>query len=265
MASYATERLLERISRSRLRENLIIKGGTIVASMVGIENRSTMDVDATVKNMPLSEGSVRGIIDELVSIPLDDNMVFTVKSVGTIMDEAEYPGIRILMDASLEKMRIPMKLDFSTDDIITPHEISYPYKLLFEDRSVSVLAYNIETILAEKIQAIVSRGLASTRMRDFYDVYILERMHSQQIDSGTLRTAFTNTSLKRGTRADKGTVLQTLEEINDNQRLLGLWQSYRNKYDYAERVEWQSVMAALRKAFSSVLTMGMASREADKS
>lgn len=147
--NYVMERFLERLSLSQYRNNLILKGGTLVAAMVGLDNRSTLDVDTTLKNMPLHETSTRQVVEEITAIQIDDGMMFEIKSVASIMDEADYPGIRIMLDTTLETMHTPLKIDFSTGDVITPREVSYSFRLLFEERTISILAYNLETVLAE--------------------------------------------------------------------------------------------------------------------
>jgi len=138
--NYVMERFLERLSLSSYRNNLILKGGALVAAMVGLNNRSTMDVDATIKNMPLSEKNARKVVEDITGIKIDDGMTFEIKSVAPIMDEADYPGIRVTLETTLETMHAPLKIDFSTGDVITPHEVSYSFKLLFEDRMISMLA-----------------------------------------------------------------------------------------------------------------------------
>lgn len=249
MASYAIERLLERISQSPYRENLILKGGTLVAAMVGAGNRSTMDIDTTIKNIPLSEENVRAIINDLISIELGDNMIFEVKSVGPIMDEADYPGIRVMIEASLERIRIPMKVDFSTDDVITPSEASYSFKLLFEDRTIPIFAYNLETVLAEKMQTVISRGVANTRMRDFYDIHALQAVFAQRIDQETLKSAFSNTSAKRSTKTDAATIDSTIGAILNSTRMLRLWNAYRKKFQYANHIGWEVAIESVERTF----------------
>lgn len=140
------ERFLERVSVSEYKEKMILKGGMIISSMVGIDNRSTMDIDTTVRSIALSVDEIANVLAEIISIKLDDSISFSVKSISVIMDEAEYPGIRAMLEATLENMRTPLKIDFSTGDVITPNEIEYKYKLMFENRSISILAYNTETI-----------------------------------------------------------------------------------------------------------------------
>ena len=185
--NYVTERFLERLSLSRYRSNLILKGGTLVAAMVGLDNRSTMDVDTTLKKLPLNETTVRTIIDDIIAVHIEDGMTFEIKNVSQIMDEADYPGIRLLLDATLENMHTPLKIDFSANDVITPRETPFAFRLSFEDRTISVLAYNLETVLAEKFETLLSRGTANTRMRDFYDIYILTNTPTQRIDNTTLK------------------------------------------------------------------------------
>jgi len=159
--TYFMERFLERVSVSEYRNNFILKGGMLVASIVGVDMRATMDIDTTVKALPLNEKDARAIIERIGELQLEDGITFKIKSVK------DYPGIRMMIEANLERMRQPFKIDISTDDAITPGAVEYKYKLMFEDRSISVLSYNLETLLAEKMQTILARGLATTRMKNF--------------------------------------------------------------------------------------------------
>lgn len=170
--NYMMERFMERLSLSEYKNNFILKGGMLVSSMVGIDIRSTMDIDTTLKNLPLSVDSAESIIKRIISVRLEDGVTFRIKGITEIMDEAEYGVIRVSLEAMLDMMRIPLKIDISTGDIVTPKEIEYEMKLMFEDRKIEILAYNIETLLAEKLETVVTRGIANTRLRDFYDIYI---------------------------------------------------------------------------------------------
>jgi len=244
--NYAMERFLERLSFSQYKNNLILKGGALVAAMVGLDNRSTMDMDATLKNLPLSEENAREIVGEIIGIQLDDAMTFELKSVAPIMDEADYPGIRIVLDATLESMRTPLKIDFSTDDVITPREVSYSFRLLFEERSISILAYNLETVLAEKIETLLARGTANSRMRDYYDLYALTCLQPHDINNATLKDAFANTAKKRGSIALLQDSDLILKEISESKALVDLWQNYQRKFDYAKDIVWDDVMESVR-------------------
>ena len=170
---YMMERFLERVANSPYAEKFVIKGGILVTSMVGVSLRSTMDIDTTVRNINLSEKDVLRIVKEICDIDMDDDISFVIKEISDIMDDMEYPGIRVSLDAALGKMITPIKIDISTGDVITPGAIEYEYKLMLEDRTIQLWSYNLETILAEKMQTILSRGILNTRMRDFYDIYTL--------------------------------------------------------------------------------------------
>ena len=250
--NYVMERFLERLSLSNYRDNLILKGGTLVSAMVGLDNRSTMDFDATVKNMPLSEESAKKAVEDITSIEIDDGMLFEIKSVASIMDESDHPGIRVILEATLETMRIPLKIDFSSGDVITPHEVSYSFKLLFENRSISILAYNLETVLSEKLETLLTRGTANTRMRDFYDIYILESTQSHNMDAAVLKIAFKNTSDKRSSIAVTDSMDLILDEVENSPDMMVLWKNYQRKFDYAADIGWNEVMQTVRKLCSRV-------------
>lgn len=250
--NYVMERFLERLSLSQYRNNLILKGGTLVAAMVGLDNRSTMDIDATLKNLELNEELAKKMVEEITDIHIDDGMVFEINSIAPIMDETDYPGIRLTLDTTLENMRTPLKIDFSTGDVITPCEVAYSFRLLFEERTISILAYNLETVLAEKIETLLTRGTVNTRMRDFYDIYILTTTQAQNIDNDTLKAAFINTSKKRGSLALLSDVDIILNEITESTVLIDLWQSYQRKFDYATGILWEDVMQSFRLLIDTV-------------
>ena len=164
MRIYMMERFLERVASSQYKDNFIIKGGMLVTAMVGVALRSTMDIDTSIKNQNLSAEDARRIVDEIKDIDLGDGVTFEVKEVSNIMDEMEYPGIRFTMNAVMGKIVTPMKVDISTGDVITPRAIEYNYKLLLDDRSISLWSYNLETILAEKLQTVLARGLLNRKI-----------------------------------------------------------------------------------------------------
>ncbi|EEQ62356.1 nucleotidyl transferase AbiEii/AbiGii toxin family protein [Enterocloster sp. OA13] len=243
--NYVMERFLERLSLSQYRNIMILKGGTLVAAMVGLDNRSTMDVDATLKNLPLNEDNARKIVEEITAIHIEDGMIFEIKSVTPIMDEADYPGIRIMLDTAIETMHTPLKIDFSTGDVITPREVSYSFRLLFEERTISILAYNLETVLAEKLETLLARGTANTRMRDYYDIYVLTNTQEHNIDNATLKEAFVNTSAKRGSIGLLSDVHLILKEVAESTVLIDRWKNYQRKFDYAADVLWAAVMESV--------------------
>ena len=245
--NYVMERFLERLSISSIRDNLILKGGTLISAMVGLDSRSTMDIDATVKNIPLSVESARKIVKEITSVQVDDGMTFEIKSAVTIMDESDYFGVRVMLDTMLETMHTPLRIDFSTGDVITPMEVAYSFRLLFEDRTILLLAYNLETVLAEKLETLLTRGTANTRMRDFYDIYVIKTAQMHNIDHNNLRNAFSNTSTKRGSRAVIGDAALILDEIQNSSEMAILWSIYQSKFEYAAVIVWDDVIESVRQ------------------
>ena len=245
--NFMMERFLERVSISSYRDNFILKGGMLVASIVGVDMRATMDIDTTVKALPLNEADVQRIIEEICNIPLEDNVSFQIKSTRTIMEEFDYPGIRVMLEATLDRMRQPVKIDISTDDVITPKAIEYDYKLMFEDRTISVLTYNKETLLAEKMQTIINRGIANTRLRDFYDVYSIMNFYEEQIEKRVLYDAFSATCEKRKTIFTKDDIEATLHLISDDLHMEELWEQFKKSNFYVGELEWKSVIDYVEK------------------
>lgn len=250
---YMMERFLERITYSKYKDDFIVKGGILVTSMIGISMRSTMDIDTTIRNFDLTKEETTRIINEIKDISLDDHIEFILNDVSDIMDNMEYPGIRIHMDAKLENLIVPIKIDISTGDVITPREVRYEYPLLLEDKSIQLWSYNLETILAEKIQTILSRGLLNTRMRDFYDVTTLFDRYTDSINYNDLSLAFNRTCRKRGTL----TLLKHYEEIvysiNEDSTLQNLWKNYCCKYKYASHIEFSTNLEIIKHLMSQML------------
>lgn len=252
MRIYMMERFLERVSNSKYKDNFIIKGGMLVTAMVGVANRSTMDIDTSLKNQNLSADDARRIVDEIKDIDLGDGVIFEVKEVSNIMDEMEYPGIRFTMNAIMGKLVTPMKIDISTGDVITPRAIEYQYKLLLDDRSIRLWSYNLETILAEKLQTVLARGLLNTRMRDFYDIRTLLSIYEEEIDENVLKDAFEATCKKRETENLKAEGSQIITAIEEDAQLHSLWKSYQKKYPYAADISYEDIMESTKHLFHKV-------------
>ena len=196
MQNYMLERLLERISISQYKTNFILKGGFLISAMIGIDSRTTMDMDATIQKIVLSKDMVVKMFDDICNTFLSDNISFLLKRIEDIHEHNQYSGYRIHIEAKFEHLLVSLKVDITAGDPITPFKIAYDYKLLFEPRNIRIYAYNLETIIAEKLETIVSRGNQNTRLRDFYDIYILNNLLLRNIDFGTLRLALIATSLK---------------------------------------------------------------------
>lgn len=240
------ERLLERVSVSNYRNNFIIKGGMLITALVGVSLRSTMDIDTSLENLNLSEADARRIITEIKDIDIGDGITFKIRNAESIMDEMEYPGIRITMDAIMCKLVIPIKVDISTGDIITPQPVEYRYKLLLEDRYINLLSYNLETVLAEKIQTVLARGILNTRMRDFYDISTLFLMYGDQLEVDILKNAFDATCIKRGTINLGQDITGIVSSIESDNHLRSLWTAYQKKFPYASDISYEAVIDSLK-------------------
>lgn len=243
--NYAMERFLERVSLSRYKDNFILKGGVLVSAIVGLENRATMDIDTTIRKLPLDTENAKRIVEEVAAVAVDDNIRFVIKDVSNIMDEAEYGGVRLSLDALLDTTRIPLKIDISTGDVITPAEITYRYKLMFENRYITLWAYTLETVLAEKIETVLSRSALNTRLRDFYDLYILQKAE-KPFDTNTLAAALAATCRKRESTEVLPEYRCILEKVEESAAMRELWERYQKKNSYAAGIGWPEVMNAVR-------------------
>lgn len=228
---YMMERFLERISLSEYSHCLILKGGMLIAALIGIDFRSTMDIDTTVKGLPLNTMQIEPIVASITSIT-------------EIMDEAEYPGVRVSLKASMDGIKIPLKIDISTDDAITPREVAFTYQLMLEQRTINLLAYNLESIFAEKLETAISRHITNTRMRDFYDMHMLLQLHGEQINQQYLRNALLATARKRNTEALLLTAKDAINEIKNDTTMKTLWKAYQNKFSYAQNIAWEEAIAS---------------------
>lgn len=247
MRIYMMERFLERLAQSEYRDNFIIKGGILVTAMIGVAHRSTMDIDTSMKNLNLSAEDALRVVNRVKDIDLDDGVSFDVKDVSNIMDEMEYPGIRVTMNANVGRLITPLKIDISTGDVITPRAIEFNYDLLLEDRSISLWSYNLETILAEKLQTVLARGILNTRMRDFYDIRMLLDTYEDKVNKVVLKDAFAATCNKRGTDHLQEQAEEIIKIIEADEQLQVLWRAYQKKYSYAAEIDYASVISGVRK------------------
>ena len=202
--------------------------------MVGLDARATMDIDATIKGADVNVEAVESIIMDIISVPMEDGVTFRIKQITEIMDEAEYPGVRVSMETEFDGVRTPLKVDISTGDVITPKEIQYSFKLMLEERSINVWAYNLETVLAEKLETVISRGITNTRMRDYYDIHILIKLYGNTLNGKVLGKALLATAKKRETEYHLNDAQEIFDEIQndsnmqkDNQKWLSFFVGVR--------------------------------------
>jgi hypothetical protein len=229
---YFFERLLERLSKSQYKNNFVIKGGFLISSLIGIENRTTMDMDTTIKGIALKENRIKEIVEEILDINVDDGIRFEIKDISYIREEDKYENFRISLIANVGKTQNPMKIDITTGDAITPREIEYAYPCIFSKKDIKIMAYPLETILAEKYETIIRRNITTTRMRDFYDLYTLYKLKKDDIDYEVLKEAVKRTSNRRGSQEMMKDYEKIIEDIKEDSYLRSLWDVYlkENKY-----------------------------------
>ncbi len=245
MQNFMLERLLERISVSKYRQNFILKGGFLIAAMVGLDTRATMDMDATIKGWPVNEESIKNMFLDICKIDLQDDVTFEFKKIGEIREGDDYTEYRVSLSANYPPMAVTLKLDITTGDKITPREIEYRFKLLLEDREIPILAYNLETVMAEKLETVVSRGDQNTRPRDYYDIYILAKMQYKNIETEYLSAALDATSKKRGSSEILKEYKNIIDIVRNSDVMIKQWRTYQRDFEYATDISFDEVCDAV--------------------
>lgn len=220
------ERFLERLSKSEYKFNFVIKGGLLISSMIGIDNRTTIDMDTTIKGVPLKEETIRNIVLEIINVEVDDGIEFKITDISHIREEDEYENFRVHLISNFGKIKNDMKIDITTGDAITPKEIEYLYPCMFKDESLRILAYPLETILAEKYESVIKRNISTTRMRDFYDLYNLYNLRKEEINFKILKQAIISTAERRESLSLMKQAVEIIEDIKDDDYLKELWKIY---------------------------------------
>ncbi|MBR2091682.1 MAG: nucleotidyl transferase AbiEii/AbiGii toxin family protein [Fibrobacter sp.] len=233
---YCLERLLDRIAASRFRNHFIIKGGFLIASILGVGSRSTMDIDATVKGFSVSYENVDSIFKEICGIDIADQQTFSFERIEEIREKDDYLGLRVFVECRYGKMNVPLTVDLTTGDTIIPHEIEYMYKCVFDDKMIPIIAYPLENVFAEKLDTIISRGVANTRTRDFYDVYTLYALKKEEVNFETLRLALEATSRRRNTFEILKEYPQVLEDIKADSPQNDFWRRFVAKNPFARGI-----------------------------
>lgn len=244
--SFMFEALLKRISVSKYKDKFIIKGGLLLSSIFGVNLRSTMDLDTTIKGLPLDRTTITKVVNEIISIDLKDNIKLEIENIKDIREEELYSGFNINLKAEFDGLRTNLMIDITTGDVITYKEVQFEYKTLFDNEIVNIMTYNYETIIAEKFEAIISRNIDNTRMKDYYDLYMFVNLKWNDIDKTILRKAIFNTFEKRETLNYIENADKYIELINEDSKLKSLWKNYQNNYAYAKDISFENTIAAIK-------------------
>ena len=249
---YMFERILERISVSNYQDNFILKGGLLLSAMFGIGNRMTKDMDATITGIDVSKDKMLKVLNEILSINLKDDVKFDVVDITDIRGDDEYDGNKYHIVGKLQSLKVNLEIDISTGDKVTPRELKYKYPLIFENRTIIISSYNIETILAEKIETVLRRGVFNSRMKDFYDIYYFLTKLRKDININILKEAVDNTFTKRNSFEYLNDYEQIIDSIIGNERIEKLWNVYSNKYKYANDIDINEILNLLKSIINEV-------------
>lgn len=244
--NYMFEALLKRISVSKYKDKFIIKGGLLLASIFGVDLRSTMDMDTTIKGFSLDKETIEKVINEIINIDIQDNVKMQIIAIKDIRQEDLYSGYNVNILAEFDGLKTNLLIDITTGDVITYKEIEYSYKTLFDNETINIMTYNYETIIAEKFETIISRNIDNTRMKDYYDLYMFTNAKWSEIDKDVLKQAIQNTSKRRETVNFINESDSYIDLISENKTLKQLWENYQNNYDYAKEITFEDTIKAIK-------------------
>ena len=245
--NFMFEALLKRISKSKYKDKFIIKGGLLLSSIFGVNLRSTMDLDTTIKGLPLNKSTITKVITEIINIDLKDNITFEIENIKDIREEELYSGFEVNLKAEFDGLKTNLMIDITTGDVITYKEVEFKYNTLFDNETINIMTYNYETIIAEKFESIISRNIDNTRMKDYYDLYMFVNLKGSGINKETLKNAIINTSKARETLDYIDNASKYIELISDDSRLKSLWNNYQNNYEYAKNISFKNVINSVQQ------------------
>ena len=244
--SFMFEALLRRISISHYKEKFIIKGGLLLSSIFGVNLRSTMDLDTTIKGLPLDKDTIRKVINEIISIKIDDGIKLHIENIKDIREEELYSGFNVNLNGEFDGLRTNLMIDITTGDVITYKEVEFKYNTLFDDETINIMTYNYETIIAEKFESVISRDIDNKRMKDYYDLYMFVSLKWNNINKITLKEAIYNTFKNRNTLNYINNMNSYIDLISDDSRLKSLWNNYRRTYEYAKEISYDDTIKAIK-------------------
>ena len=243
---YFFERFLTRLEKSKYRANFIIKGGFLISSIIGIQNRTTMDIDTTIKGVPIKEEIIKEIILEILNIEVNDEIEFVLGKIENIREISEYENYRLHLTANFEKIKNPLKIDITTGDVIIPSEIKYSYETIFKEK-LNILVYSLETLIAEKYETIIKRNITTTRLRDFYDIYMIFKLKNDKINVNNLKQAIRETAKNRNSTEEILESKEILEDIKNDEYLNKQWNIYKNENKYVDNIQFSEILKLLNK------------------
>ena len=252
--NFMFEALLKRISNSIYKDKFIIKGGLLLSSIFGVNLRSTMDLDTTIKGLPLNKSTITKVITEIINIDLKDNITFEIENIKDIREEDLYSGYNVNLKADFDGLKTNLMIDITTGDIITYKEVEFKYNTLFDNDTINIMTYNYETIIAEKFESIISRNIDNTRMKDYYDLYMFVNLKWNDINKETLRKAIINTSKNRETLSYIENANDYINLIEDDSKLKLLWNNYQKNYEYAKDISYEDTIKSI-KIISEIITL----------
>lgn len=253
--NFMFEALLKRISVSNYKDKFIIKGGLLLSSIFGVNLRSTMDLDTTIKGLPLDKNTIYKVIDEIINIDINDNVKLKIENIKDIREENVYSGFNVNLKAVFDGLKTNLMIDITTGDIITYKEVELRYKTLFDNEVINIMSYNFETIIAEKFESIISRNIDNTRMKDYYDMYMFVNLKWNEIDKNILRKAIINTAKNRGTLDYVDNASVYIKLISDDERMRLLWDSYQKNYEYAKNISFEDTINAIKTINETLITV----------
>ena len=243
---YFFERFLARLEKSKYRVNFIIKGGFLISSIIGIQNRTTMDIDTTIKGLPVKEEIIKEIILEILNIEVNDGIEFVLGKIENIREISEYENYRLHLTANFEKIKNPLKIDITTGDVIIPSEIEYSYETIFKEK-LNILVYSLETLIAEKYETIIKRNITTTRLRDFYDIYMIFKLKNDKIDVNNLKQAIWETAKNRNSIEEILESKEILEDVKNDEYLNKQWNIYKKENKYVDNIQFSEILKLLNK------------------
>ena len=247
LQTYMFEALLKRISVSKYSDNLIIKGGFLLSSLFGVDYRTTLDLDTTLKGVPLEKENIEKIMNEIINIDVGDNIKMSIFSIKDIRVEEIYPGFSVHINADFEGLKKHLLIDITTGDVITYREIKFSYKTIFDESVINIMAYNMETIIAEKFEAVLSKNIENTRMKDYYDLYVFSTLKWNVVDKVLLKKVIYNTCNKRNSINYLNNSAEYISLVANDSKIKGLWERYQNNYSYAKNITFEDTIDAINK------------------